>query len=327
MTAIVHKNPLHKPVLVKEVLEFLNVREGKLVWVDATTGGGGHLSEIIKLAGPSSTVVGIDRDSTALAVTTKRLATNPNTAAKLIPVHSNFTELPIALQKAGVSVVTGGIVADLGVSSLQLDDPDRGFSFTHDGPLDMRMDISSTSTASDLVNNLNEEELSNIIRNYGEERHHRAIAKSIVHNRPVTSTGQLAKIVADCVERVSRKRAHARTHYRIHPATRTFQALRIAVNDELNSLKIFLRSAIDVLAPRARLAVISFHSLEDRIVKQMFKEAAASCICPPRQPVCTCGKQPQLLIITRKPVIPTADEKLANPRSRSAKLRVVEKLD
>ena len=314
----------HIPVLAKEVLELLNVREGPLTWVDATAGGGGHLSLIIERAGPHATVVGADRDSTAL----HRLTAKPDLASKFVPIHSNFCDLGSALQEAGVSTVSGGILADLGVSSLQLNDAARGFSFTHDGPLDMRMDSSAPTTAEQLINELSEEELSKIIRDYGEERYHRAIARALARHRPIENTGQLAKIVAGCIYGASNKHKNRSSSLRaIHPATRTFQALRIAVNDELNSLKNFISSALELLSPGARLAIISFHSLEDRIVKQMFKEFASTCICPPRQPICTCRKRSQLLIITAKPTTPNNDEKHANPRSRSAKLRVVEKLD
>jgi 16S rRNA (cytosine1402-N4)-methyltransferase len=311
----------HIPVLAKEALELLNVREGPLVWVDATAGGGGHLSKIIEIAGPQATVVGIDRDSLVL----DKLAAQPELAGKFVPVHSNYCELQTVLEDAEISIVTGGILADLGVSSLQLDDPERGFSFMHDGPLDMRMDNTSPVTAAQLVNELSEEELSNIIRDYGEERYARGIARAISRQRPIETTGQLAKLVAGCIYGASH-RSGTRAPHALHPATRTFQALRIAVNDELTSLKKFVAAAIESLSPGARLAIISFHSLEDRIVKQMFKEAASPCICPPRQPICTCNKQSKLLIITSKPVTPSIDEKHANPRSRSAKLRVVEKL-
>jgi 16S rRNA (cytosine1402-N4)-methyltransferase len=314
-------NQQHTPVLVQEALELLNVREGPLVWVDATVGGGGHLNKITECAGSQATIVGVDRDAMVL----DRLAAQTDLAGKFIPIHSNYSELPEVLSEAGIQNVSGGILADLGVSSLQLNDAQRGFSFTHDGPLDMRMDSSASTTASQLIDELSEEELSNIIRDYGEERYHRAIARALVHHRPIKTTGQLAKIVAGSIYGAS-SRAHSAVPRTLHPATRTFQALRIAVNDELNSLKKFVSTAIDLLSPGARLAIISFHSLEDRIVKQMFKQGAAACICPPRQPICTCGKRSQLLIITRKAVTPGNDEKHVNPRSRSAKLRVVEKL-
>jgi 16S rRNA (cytosine1402-N4)-methyltransferase len=311
----------HIPVLAKEVIELLNVREGHLTWVDATAGGGGHLNQIVKKAGSSATIIGIDRDRIAL----DKLTEQPHLSGKFIPRHSNYSELKSVLEDLELGTISGGILADLGVSSAQLDDPARGFSFAQDGPLDMRMDVSSPLTAAQLINQTTEAELLEIIRDYGEERYHRAIAREITRHKPIETTGQLEKIVAGCIYGASHK-TRASSRRGMHPATRTFQSLRIAVNDELNSLKKFVTDAIELLSPGARLAIISFHSLEDRIVKQMFKDASASCTCPPRQPICTCNRLSQLLIITRKPVTPSIDEKNANTRSRSAKLRVVEKL-
>jgi 16S rRNA (cytosine1402-N4)-methyltransferase len=305
----------HKPVLFSEVIDLLNIRGGR-TWVDATAGGGGHLGGIIEQAGPDSMVIGIDRDQLSLNELSARFS------GSFIPIYSNYSELDNVLRDLGIDTVSGGILADLGLSSLQLDDPARGFSFTKDGPLDMRMDTSSKITAADLVNNLEQKELADLIFKYGEERYSRKIAAAIVKARPIMSTLMLAEVVSASISRNYKNNRKGR----IHPATRTFQALRIALNNELTSLEKFLHSAIKLLSPGARLVVISFHSLEDRLVKQIFKQGAASCVCPPRNPVCTCGKQKELQIITRKPVVPNEQEVLANPRSRSAKLRCVEKL-
>ncbi len=307
----------HIPVMLEESLELLNVRDG-LVWVDATAGAGGHLQEIAQRAGESSTVIGIDRDIHAL----EALKNVCGPWAHL--VHSDYANIAEAITGLGLDTVTGGILADLGVSSMQLDDASRGFSFMADGPLDLRMDPTQPTTAADLVNALPEKQLADIIFRYGEERLSRRIAHKIVESRPVHSTGKLAALVAGCIPQPKKKAGPWRDTS--HPATRTFQALRIAVNHELESLEKFLRNSLKLMAPGARLVVITFHSLEDRRVKQILREAASPCICPPRQPVCTCDKQRELLIITPKPLIPNASEVLANPRSRSAKLRAGEKV-
>lgn len=301
----------HQPVMLEQTLDLLNVRPGKL-YVDATAGAGGHLREIHKRS--QSAVIGIDRDLRSL----NRLRAEMPAEVKL--AHSNFDDIDEVVHSFGLSTVSGGILADLGVSSMQLDDPDRGFSFLRDGPLDMRMDPTGPVTAADLVNAMKEKDLADIIYKYGEERQSRLIARRIAEARPITTTGQLADIVSRCVRRQYGKNADTS-----HPATRTFQALRIAVNNELDSLTTFLRKSISLLEPGARIVVITFHSLEDRAVKQIFRDAAATCVCPPRQPICTCGRKPELLIITRKPVVADEQEVLANPRSRSAKLRAGEK--
>lgn len=300
--------------MLEESLELLAVQPGR-IWVDATAGSGGHLREIVRLAGGSGQVLAIDRDGQAIANLQSRASGN------VTFVQANYADLESILAARGIATVDGGIFADLGVSSMQLDQAERGFSFTRDGPLDMRMDPLSKTTAATLVNTLKQEDLADLIYRYGEERYSRRIARRIVERRPLKTTLELAQIVAASVP-IQRSAKHRDTS---HPATRTFQALRIAVNDELASLEKFLRSAIRCLAPGARLVVITFHSLEDRLVKQIFKEAASPCICPGRQPVCTCNHKPELLIITRKPVVPSQKEVLANPRSRSAKLRAGEK--
>jgi len=307
----------HIPVMLEKSLDLLNVRAG-LVWVDATAGAGGHLLPMAARAGKSSAVIGIDRDIHAL----QALKSAAGSAVNL--VHANYSNIDSALAGLGIDTVTGGILADLGVSSMQLDDASRGFSFMSDGPLDMRMDPTQTTTAADLVNTLPEKELADIIFRYGEERLSRRIARKIVAARPLNTTAQLANLVSSCLPSPSKKPGPWRDTS--HPATRTFQALRIAVNQELESLEKFLRSSLALMAPGARLVVITFHSLEDRLVKQIFREAASTCICPPRQPLCTCKKRRELLIITPKPLIPDASEVLANPRSRSAKLRAGEKV-
>jgi 16S rRNA (cytosine1402-N4)-methyltransferase len=321
----------HVPVLLYEALDQLNIRPGKL-YVDATTGGGGHLSAILERsrAGAAaesgkSSVIGIDRDVYALDALRERF----DDSVRLI--HSNFSEIKDRLNEIGVSTVDGGILADLGVSSMQLDEAPRGFSFLRDGPLDMRMDPTQLITAEQLINTMSERELADIIFRYGEERFSRQIARDIVRNRPLHTTSELADVVSKSL-RYQRKRISGRSKNRMHegdsshPATRTFQAIRIAVNNELGSLEKFLEDAVALLAPGAKLVVITFHSLEDRVVKQFLRHAATACVCPPRQPVCTCHHKPELLIITRKPIVAGEKEVLANVRSRSAKLRAGEKL-
>lgn len=239
-------------------------------------------------------------------------------------LHGNFSDIEDLMLEQGISSIDGGILADIGVSSLQLNSPERGFSFSADGPLDMRMDTTRGSTAADIINSISESELADIIYTYGEERLSRRIAAKIVQSRPFTSTAQLSAVVASVVPRV-----HASKRGSVdksHPATRTFQALRIYVNNELGALEKFLRNAIKLLDPGARIVVISFHSLEDRVVKQIFKEYASPCVCPPRYPICTCNKKQELKILTPKPLQPSEIEILANPRSRSAKLRAGERV-
>ncbi|MBX9879253.1 MAG: 16S rRNA (cytosine(1402)-N(4))-methyltransferase RsmH [Candidatus Obscuribacterales bacterium] len=301
----------HVPVMLDQAMEQLNLHPGK-VWVDATAGYGGHLQEMIKRLNGDGKFIGIDRDNQTLSLLKEKISGQANL------FHANYSDIESVLEQAGESKITGGILADLGVSSRQLDDADRGFSFLRDGPLDMRMDQTQTLTAEKIVNSYSEKELAEIIFIYGEERHSRRIAKRIVENRPFKNTLELAELVRGCVRPSKFDESH--------PATRTFQALRIEVNDELGNLKSFLRKGIELLAPGARFVVITFHSLEDRIVKQIFKESALNCICPPRQPVCTCTKRSELLVITRKPIVADIKEVLANPRARSAKLRAGEKL-
>ena len=305
----------HRPVLLRETIESLAVKRGGL-FVDCTVGLGGH-SEAILQASPDAQVLGIDRDEEALRLARERLA---EFGGRFRAVRADFRELTRVLATAEVKAVRG-ILADLGVSSLQLDSPSRGFSFRHEAPLDMRMDLSSGETAAELLGRLSEVEIARLIFEYGEERHSRRIARRIVERReagePVTSTTELAKLV---------ERAIGGKKRRIHPATRTFQALRIAVNGELEGLDQFVADAIDALEPHGRLAVISFHSLEDRIIKRTLLKLSGRCQCPPRLPQCACGARKAVEILTRRPLTPAEDEIAENPRARSAKLRVVAKL-
>ncbi len=305
----------HRPVLLRETIELLAAERGGL-FVDCTVGLGGH-SEAILQASPATQVIGIDRDEEALETARKRLA---EFGGRFRAVHADFRELTRVLATAKVSKPRG-LLADLGVSSLQLDSPSRGFSFRHEAPLDMRMDRSSGETAAELLARLSEVEIARLIFEYGEERHSRRIARRIVERReagePVQTTTELARLV---------ERAIGGKKRRIHPATRTFQALRIAVNRELEGLSQFVAEAIDALEPQGRLAVISFHSLEDRIIKRTLLKLSGRCQCPPRAPLCNCGAQKAVEILTRRPATPSESEMVENPRARSAKLRVAQKL-
>jgi len=306
----------HRPVLLRETIESLAAERGGL-FVDCTVGLGGH-SEAILQASSEAHVLGIDRDEEALEMARARLA---QFGGRFRAVHADFRELTRVLATAKVSHARG-ILADLGVSSWQLDSASRGFSFRHDAPLDMRMDLSSGETVAEMLGRLSEVEIANIIFEFGEERHSRRIARRIIERRdrgqPVVTTRDLAGLVERAIGRSSKRR--------IHPATRTFQALRIAVNRELEHLDQFLADAIDHLEPDGRLAVISFHSLEDRIVKRTLLKFSGRCQCPPRVPICSCGARKAIEILTRRPVIPTESEADENPRARSAKLRVAQKI-
>ena len=306
----------HRPVLLRETIELLAAERGGL-FVDCTVGLGGH-SEAILQASPDAQVLGIDRDEEALGLATERLA---QYGSRFRSVHADFRELTRVLATAKVRQVRG-VVADLGVSSLQLDSPGRGFSFRHEAPLDMRMDRSSGETAAELLGRLSEVEIARIIFEYGEERRSRRIARWIVERRergePIQTTHDLADLVARAVGPDKKRR--------IHPATRTFQALRIAVNGELENLDRFLVQAVDHLELAGRLAVISFHSLEDRIVKRTLLKLSGRCQCPPRLPVCICGVTKQISILTRRAIVPGEEEIEENPRSRSAKLRGASKV-
>lgn len=295
---------LHIPVMVNEVMRYLDLRPGMII-VDATAGAGGHGAAILERIQPEGRLVCIDRDKEALETAEKRLS---GAGHKCSFMHANFSDLDTVLQTLGISKVDG-ILFDLGVSSMQLSNPVRGFSFQSDGPLDMRLDRDSYISAYDLVNNLHEDEIAAILRNFGEERWHRRIAHVLARERehmPITTTAQLAALV---VRAIPPKYRHV--HYRIHPATRTFQAIRIAVNRELEALETSLNKAIEYLNPRGRLCVISFHSLEDRIVKHRLRAAA---------------QQGVMKILTPKPLTPLQSEIEQNPQSRSSKLRAAEKL-
>ncbi|NDJ78100.1 MAG: 16S rRNA (cytosine(1402)-N(4))-methyltransferase RsmH [Chloroflexi bacterium] len=307
----------HIPVLVDAVLAGLNVAQQPGGWfVDGTVGAGGHAHAILSAA-PQAHLLGLDRDPVALALARERLAPFVERATL---VHGSYVDLPQHVTAwRGAARPVDGILLDLGLSSMQVEDAARGFAFRHDGPLDMRFDpTGGGTTAADIVNDYEADHLADVLYRYGEERNSRRIARAIVAARPLHSTRQLADVVA-AAQRGPRQQ--------IHPATRTFQALRIAVNSELDVIAQVLPLAINALGPGGRLAVIAFHSLEDRIVKERFRHEAADCICPPRQPVCTCEHVARVRLVTRKPVQADEAEVAANPRSRSAKLRVVERLD
>ncbi|MCI6289985.1 MAG: 16S rRNA (cytosine(1402)-N(4))-methyltransferase RsmH [Clostridiales bacterium] len=302
----------HLPVLLKECMAQLNLRDG-CDYLDCTLGGGGHSSQI--LAGiQGGSLTGIDRDADAIAAATGRI-TDPRFQA----LRGNFHD---------AQALTGGrkfdgILADLGVSSHQLDVRERGFSYHDDAPLDMRMNAEDPVTAAQIVNERSEDELNRIFRDYGEEKWARQIARVICDRRrqaPIVTTSQLVAVIDAAIPKKFREKDGS------HPARRVFQALRIAVNDELDPLADSIRMLADMLKPQGRLCVITFHSLEDRIVKNTFRELANPCTCPPEMPVCVCGKKPTVKLITRKPITASAEELAENPRSRSASLRVLEKL-
>jgi len=301
----------HVPVLFDEVMEWLQPRPGER-YIDATLGLGGHAVGILERSAPDGRLLGIDRDPHALDQAQVRLAAF---SERLDVRCASFAELESVAREAGYSQVNG-ILLDLGVSSLQLDDAERGFSFRASGPLDMRMGPDARYSAAEIVNTWPEEDLARIIYEYGEERHARRIARAICSDRPFNDTLSLAAVVARA----------AGPSGKIHPATRTFQALRIAVNDELGALQRALPQAVTCLAPYGRLVVISFHSLEDRIVKQFLQKEVRNCICPPEMPLCTCGHRATLQLGTRKPVKAGEAEVARNPRSRSARLRAAVRL-
>ncbi|MYB95056.1 16S rRNA (cytosine(1402)-N(4))-methyltransferase RsmH [Candidatus Poribacteria bacterium] len=313
----------HIPVLCDKVVNFLNPKpEG--VYIDGTVGLGGHSAAILELSAPSGHLIGIDLDVEALTVAENRLHTFGERSSL---INGNFAEMDVLLARHSVHAVDG-ILLDLGVSSLQLDTPHRGFSFNHTGPLDMRMNLErgldstkqATLTAMQVVNGSTMDVLVDIFRRYGEERFAKRIAERVVRARqqePITTTTQFAEIVKKAVPQKASK---------IHPATRVFQALRIHVNAELENLRSGLDVAISLLKPGGCLCVITFHSLEDRIVKRCFQTCARPCICPPKTPICICEHEPSVEIVTKRPVSPGGDEIQHNPRARSAKLRVARKL-
>jgi 16S rRNA (cytosine1402-N4)-methyltransferase len=300
----------HIPVLYSEVLAGLQVQPGKS-YIDATVGAGGHAAGILDASAPDGRLLGLDADPQAVAYARQRLRAFGDRAALRV---GNFRHLGKLAIDRGFEQVDG-VLLDLGISSRQLADAERGFSFNAEGPLDMRLDASQGPAAADLVNTLSRTELADLLWEFGEERHSRRIARAIVAARPLTTTRQLAELVAATVGR----------REKIHPATRTFQALRIATNQELAALTESLPQARDLLRAGGRLAVISFHSLEDRIVKRFFQRESRDCICPPEMPVCNCQHLATLRVITRKPVRPSQDEVAENPKSRSARLRLAER--
>ena len=313
----------HIPVLLTECLEYLNLQT-HYTFVDATLGGAGHSLEVAKRIGSDSRLIGIDQDPVARAAATERLMALPDeTRPKIDVLAGNFGDLDSLLLEACVPSIDG-ILFDLGVSSVQIDTPSRGFSFKEDAPLDMRMDPSKhTLNAAEIINTYNAADLTRIIRQYSDEKWASRIADFIVKSReevPITTSGQLVEIIKAAIP-ASARRANG------HPAKRTFQALRIEVNSELDVLRRGLEAAIRWLAPGGRIVVISYHSLEDRIVKDIFKQYSQGCTCPPDLPVCVCGNKPVLKVVTKKPILPTAKEIERNPRSRSAKLRVATRLD
>lgn len=306
----------HKPVLLREAVDLLAPKPGG-IYVDGTLGAAGHAAEILIRSSPDGVLVGLDQDAEAVERSRAALA---RFGSRAVVRQANYRDLPEVLTRVGYEQVDG-VLLDLGVSWFHLKSPERGFSFMLEGPLDMRMDRSRQRTAADIVNTLPRAELAKLIREYGEERRAGAIARAIEKARarePIMTTAQLARIVSGVFPPYPRRR--------IHPATLTFQALRIAVNDEIGALREGLDRIIPLLKSGARLAVISFHSLEDRVVKQTFARAAKGCVCPPKMPVCTCNNRPSLKVVTTRPIMPGTEEMERNPAARSAKLRGAEKL-
>ncbi len=306
----------HRSVLLDECMDGLNITPDG-IYVDGTAGGAGHSSEIAKRL-EDGRLIAIDQDETAVAVATERLnALGKNTTV----VRSNFCELAKVCRELGIEQIDG-VLLDLGVSSYQLDTAERGFSYSADAPLDMRMDNRCTFSAYDVVNTYSEQELKRILYDYGEERFAPAIASAIVKRReraPIESTSELSDIIKYAMPPAAREGGH-------HPAKRSFQAIRIEVNRELDVIEPAIRSAVEMLSPGGRIAIITFHSLEDRIVKQAFASLASGCTCPKDFPICVCGNKPKIKLVNRKPILPSKQELEENPRSRSAKLRVAEKI-
>lgn len=306
----------HVSVLLNECMDALAIKPDG-IYVDGTAGGGGHSFEIARRL-TAGKLIAIDQDEAAIAAASARLAP---LGERAVVVRNNFCHVDDVLSMLGVEHIDG-ILLDLGVSSYQLDTPERGFSYMADAPLDMRMDGRAEKSACDVVNTYSEYDLRRILFEYGEEKFAGRIAGRIVRareNAPIRTTGELVSIIKDAIPAAAREGGH-------HPAKRTFQAIRIEVNGELDVIRPALEAAMERLNPGGRMAVITFHSLEDRIVKQTFSDMASGCTCPKSLPVCVCGKKPRVKVITRKPILPTREEEEINPRSRSAKLRVAEKL-
>ena len=306
----------HKSVMLKEAVDLLNVRPGG-IFLDGTVGGGGHASEILRRLSGTGKLIGIDQDEDAIRAASERLSEYSD---RVILVHANYVDFKSVLRKLNVEKLDG-ILLDLGVSSHQFDEAERGFSYRTDAPLDMRMDRSQERTAKDIINTYTEAELYRMIRDYGEDPFAKNIAKHIVNAReqaPVETTQQLVEIIRQAIPARIRSKGG-------HPAKQTFQAVRIELNRELDVLKASLSDMIDTLSPGGRMAVITFHSLEDRIVKQAFRTAENPCICPPDFPVCMCGRKSLGKVVTGKPLTASKEETEENPRAKSAKLRVFEK--
>ena len=306
----------HVPVLLDEVIDGLNLQPSG-VYVDGTLGGAGHSSQIAARLGTGGRLIGIDQDRDAIAAASERLAAYGD---MVTIVHDNYEHIPQILQQLGISSVNG-ILLDIGVSSYQLDNPERGFSYNSDEPLDMRMDQESPVTAADIVNERSQEELTRILRDYGEERYAAGIARRIVQereNRPFTTTGDLVRVIRASVPMKMQEKYG-------NPCKRSFQAIRIACNRELDVLQDSIDQLIDLLAPGGRLCIITFHSLEDRIVKNAFRRNENPCTCPPEFPVCVCGRKSKGKVITKKPIVPSEDELERNKRAASSKLRIFEK--
>ncbi len=307
----------HRSVLLDECIESLAIRPDG-VYIDGTAGGAGHSSVIAARLNEQGRLIALDQDETAVAVATERLSVF---GARARVVRSNFCELASVCEMLGIEAIDG-LLLDLGVSSYQLDTAERGFSYQADAPLDMRMDVRNPLTAKRIVNEYSEEEIRRILFEYGEERFSSRIASNIVREREkrtIETTGELVEIIKRSIPSAQRDGGH-------HPAKRSFQALRIEVNAELDVIAPAIKSAVRLLKPGGRIAIITFHSLEDRIVKQTFASLAEGCTCPKSFPVCVCGNRPKVKVVTRKPILPSEEELEVNPRSRSAKLRVAEKL-
>ena len=310
---------IHKSVLLAETIEYLNLKSGA-VCVDATLGGGGHTIEILKRISPGGKLIALDADNDAIERFRERTGIQEQEQkGEIILVNSNFGELVTALGELGIEKVDA-VMADLGYSSDQIEDRERGLSFLYDAPLDMRFDRKQELTAKEVVNRYGKGELENILKEYGEEKFYRNIVREIIRQRQekeIAGVKELVEIIEKAVPQKYRNK-------KIHPATKTFQAIRIEVNQELTNLRKFVQSAIGMLKPGGRLAIISFHSLEDRIVKEIFRENARGCICPNDFPICICGQTPRVKIISKKVIIPRGEELAENLRARSAKLRVCE---
>lgn len=306
----------HRAVLLEEAIEYLNIKEDG-IYIDGTLGRAGHSSEILKKLSTAGKLIAVDRDTAAIKAVKEKFPDNKS----LILEHANFQEIDLVLDKLGIEAVDG-MLFDLGVSSPQLDNPERGFSYQKDGPLDMRMNPEQNLTAKDIVNNYSQSELERVITEYGEENWSARIAEFIVkmrEDKKIETTGDLVEVIKAAIPKAVRRSGG-------HPARRTFQALRIETNNELEQLKNLIDKSVSLLNPGGRLVIITFHSLEDRIVKHKFRDLANDCSCPPDFPICVCDEKSEVKVITRSPIQASDSEKELNPRSRSAKMRVAEKI-